>query len=47
MVTCFNYGEAGNINTQCQNPKKTQDVKYGGEVFSLSGAEASKSDNLL
>ncbi|XP_050919199.1 uncharacterized protein LOC127136709 [Lathyrus oleraceus] len=45
-VVCYNYGETGHISTNCQKPKKTQDVKVGGKVFALSGAKASKSDNL-
>ncbi|XP_050877856.1 uncharacterized protein LOC127081669 [Lathyrus oleraceus] len=46
-VTCFNYGNASHISTQCHKPKKTQDVKYGEKMFALSGVEASKSDNLV
>lgn len=46
-VVCFNCGETGHISTNCQKPKKTQDVKTGGNVFALSGAETSKPDNLI
>ena len=45
--TCFKYGENCHISTQSQKPKKNQDVKVGGKVFALSGAEAFKSNNLV
>ncbi|XP_050920109.1 uncharacterized protein LOC127137721 [Lathyrus oleraceus] len=44
IVICFKCGKAC---TQCQNPKKTQDVKYSGKMFALNGAEASKFDSLV
>ncbi|XP_050876277.1 uncharacterized protein LOC127079973 [Lathyrus oleraceus] len=47
VVTCFNCGDNGHITAQCQKHKKTQDVKVGAKVFTLSGAEASKFDNLV
>lgn len=43
-LTCYNCGEQSHISTQCEKPKKTQ---YGGEVFSLSGAETTASNNLI
>lgn len=33
IVGCFNCRETGLISTQCQKPKKTQDVKAGGKCF--------------
>ncbi|XP_050916565.1 uncharacterized protein LOC127131692 [Lathyrus oleraceus] len=47
VVVCFNCGETGQISTQCQKPKKTQDVKADGKMFGLSGADGSKSDTVL
>lgn len=47
IMVYFNYGETGHISIQCQKPKKMEDVKAGGKVFSLSGAYASKFDNLI
>ncbi|XP_050919030.1 cellular nucleic acid-binding protein homolog [Lathyrus oleraceus] len=46
-LDCYNCRETGHISTNCQKPKKTQDVKVGGKVYALSGVEASKSDNLI
>ncbi|XP_058760712.1 uncharacterized protein LOC131634047 [Vicia villosa] len=43
-VTCYNYGEQGQVSTQCDKPKKEQ-VK--GNVFALSGAEATTDDRLI
>ncbi|XP_050875247.1 uncharacterized protein LOC127078870 [Lathyrus oleraceus] len=47
VVVCFNCSEVGHISTECQKCKKTQDVKAGGKVFALSGANTSKFDNLI
>lgn len=44
ILTCFNCGEPGHIRTQCQKSNKAQ---ASGKVFSLSGVENSKSDNLI
>ncbi|XP_050895511.1 uncharacterized protein LOC127102149 [Lathyrus oleraceus] len=47
VMVYFNCGEIDHISTQFQKPMKTQDVKFSGKVFTLSGAEASKSDSLI
>lgn len=45
----FHCGEQGHINTQFQKPKKTLTTaaQANGRVFSLSGSELSKKDNLI
>ncbi|XP_050896449.1 uncharacterized protein LOC127103225 [Lathyrus oleraceus] len=47
--TCYNYGEQGHISTQCQKPKKTVATvaQINGRVFTLSGSEVPKTDNLI
>lgn len=47
--TCFNYDEQGHISTQCREPKKdtTTTTYTNGRVFTLSGLEDSKKDNLI
>lgn len=47
VMVCLNCGENGHISTQFQKPKKTQDVKASGKVFSLNNTDALKSDNLI
>ncbi|XP_050920408.1 uncharacterized protein LOC127138046 [Lathyrus oleraceus] len=48
ILTCFNRGEPGHISSQCQKPKKVPDVvQASGKVFSLSGMEVSRLDNLI
>ncbi|XP_020206460.1 uncharacterized protein LOC109791561, partial [Cajanus cajan] len=55
-VTCFNCNGKGHINTQCPEPRKTRVIGSGsqtkrpktvGRVFALSGAEASRSENMI
>ncbi|XP_050895586.1 uncharacterized protein LOC127102229 [Lathyrus oleraceus] len=47
--TCYNCGEQGHISTQCQKPKKTVGTaaQINGRVFTLSGSEVPKTDNLI
>ncbi|XP_050888559.1 uncharacterized protein LOC127093667 [Lathyrus oleraceus] len=44
VLTCFNYGEPCHISTHFQKLKKAQSE---GKVFTLSGAETTRSDNLI
>ncbi|XP_050876161.1 uncharacterized protein LOC127079837 [Lathyrus oleraceus] len=43
MVTCYNYGEPGHINTRCPKPKQ---ASTGGKVFALTGTHTSSDDRL-
>lgn len=43
----FNCEETSHISTQFQKPKMNQNLKAGGKIFSLRGAEASNYDNLV
>lgn len=49
--TTPNYGEQGHINTYYEKPKKEpgvgQNVQAKAKVFAFSGAEVSRSDNLI
>lgn len=44
VMTCFNCVEPGHTSTQFQKPKKAQ---FGGKVFASSGAETTRSYNLI
>nr|KYP53511.1 Transposon Ty3-G Gag-Pol polyprotein [Cajanus cajan] len=55
-ITCFNCSGKGHISTQCPEPRRTRVIGSGsqierpktvGRVFALSGAEASRSENLI
>ncbi|XP_020231057.1 uncharacterized protein LOC109811672 [Cajanus cajan] len=55
-VTCFNCRGKGHISTHCPEPRRTHVIGSGsqierpktvGRVFALSGAEASRSENLI
>lgn len=49
LPTCYNCGEQGHISVQCQKPKNMRATiaQTNGRLFSLSGADVSKSDNLI
>lgn len=44
MVTYYNYGEPGHINTHCPKPKQ---ALTRGNVFALTGTQNSSDDRLV
>uniref|UniRef100_A0A151UFW2 CCHC-type domain-containing protein n=1 Tax=Cajanus cajan TaxID=3821 RepID=A0A151UFW2_CAJCA len=55
-ITCFNCSCKGHISTQCLEPRRTRVIGSGsqierpknvGRVFTLSGVEAARSENLI
>lgn len=48
VTTCFNNGEPGHISYKCSKLKNSLDAAQGSsKVFSLSGVEVSRYDNLI
>ncbi|XP_050896529.1 uncharacterized protein LOC127103304 [Lathyrus oleraceus] len=44
MVTCYNCGESGHINTHCMKPKQ---ASTGGKLFAQTGTQTSSDDMLI